>query len=246
MTLTITNRELRLEVAHNVRHMGGYKTRDGRTTTDTVIRSAGLHRLTDAGLRSLADSRVSTVVDLRSTLERERDITPNPATVGIKHVFAPVFEQDQSPVGQSHDEFPGYAVVYQRMLESGRNAYRTLFEVVADSEGAVLFHCAAGKDRTGVGAALLLGLAGVDHATIVEDYAISAALLEPLMNDWLPKMAERGVSEEHGRKLLASPAEDMEATLLHIESTYGGAAGYLESIGVSPATMSAARARLLA
>ena len=244
MTLTITNRELRLEVAHNVRHMGGYRTRDGRTTSNSIVRSAGLHRLTDHGMRTLADSGVTTIVDLRSTVERERDVTPDPSAVGLRHVFAPVFEQDQSPVGQASEEFPGYAVVYRRMLETGRNAYRALFEVIADSDGGVLFHCAAGKDRTGVAAALMLGLAGVEDETIVEDYAISAALLEPLMQDWLPKMAERGISEERGRKLLASPPEDMRDTLRHIETTYGGAAGYLESVGVSTATMSAAKARL--
>ena len=246
MTLTITNRELRLEVAHNVRHLGGYRTRDGQTTSDSVIRSAGLHRLTENGMRTLADTGVSAIVDLRSTLERERDVTPDTSRTGIRHVFAPVFEQDQSPVGQSQDEFPGYAVVYQRMLETGRDAYRALFEVIADTEGRVLFHCTAGKDRTGVGAALMLGLAGVDHSTIVEDYAISATLLEPMISEWLPKMAERGITEERGRKLMASPATDMEATLLHIDTTYGGAAGYLESIGVSTSTMSAARARLIA
>lgn len=246
MTLTITKRELRLEVAHNVRHIGGYRTHDGHITSTSIIRSAGLHRLTNNGLRTLADSGITAIVDLRSSLERERDATPDPASVGLRHVFAPVFEQDQSPVGQSHAEFPGYAVVYQRMLETGRDAYRTLFEVVAESEGGVLFHCAAGKDRTGVAAALMLSLTGVDHETIVEDYAVSAALLEPLLLEWLPKMAESGISEERGRALLASPPQDMCDTLGHIDRMYGGAAGYLESIGVSTATMSAAKARLTA
>ena len=143
-------------------------------------------------------------------------------------------------------EFPGYAVVYQRMLESGRNAYRTLFETIAETEDGVLFHCAAGKDRTGVAAALMLGLAGVEPETIVDDYRISFDLLAPLLTEWLPKMAERGIDEERGRKLMASNPEDMAATLEHIDALYGSAAGYLESIGLSPAAMSAARARLTA
>jgi protein-tyrosine phosphatase len=246
MTLTITERELRLEVAYNVRHLGGYRTQDGRTTADVVVRSAGLQRLTDAGLRSLADAGVRTIIDLRSTVERERDVTPNPASVGIRHVFAPVFEQDQSPVGQSTEEFPGYALVYRRMLETGRNAYRTLFEFASEADGSVLFHCAAGKDRTGVAAALMLSLAGVDEETVVDDYALSATLLEPLMQEWLPKMAERGISEERGRKLMASPPEDMCSTLEHIRNLYGGPEGYLESVGVSPAVISAVRARMVA
>ncbi len=242
----MTSRELKLEVAHNVRHIGGYRTHGGRTTSDSIVRSAGLQGLTANGLRTLADAGIKAIVDLRSTVERGQNVTPDPTAFGIRHVFAAVFEQDQSPVGQSHEEFPGYAVVYQRMLETGREAYRTLFEVVASTQGGVLFHCAAGKDRTGVAAALMLGLAGVADETIVEDYAVSAALLEPMINAWLPRMAERGISEERGRQLMASPPADMEATLVHIETMYGSPAGYLESIGLSTETISAARARLVA
>ena len=246
MTLTITNRELRLEIAHNVRHMGGYSTREGRITTDTVIRSAGLHRLTEGGLGTLADAGVKTIVDLRSTVERERDVTPDPSRAGISHVFAPVFEQDQSPVGAAEDEFPGYFTVYQRMLETGRNAYRTLFEQIADTDGKVVFHCTAGKDRTGVGAALMLGLAGVEAETIVEDYSHSYRLLEPVFSEWLPKMAERGIDEAKARKLMGSDPVEMERTLTHIETLYGGPAGYLESIGLSASTLSAVKSRLVA
>jgi len=246
MTLTISTRELKLEVAYNVRHIGGYATLDGRTTADSVIRSAGLQRLTRAGVGHLSDHGVRAIVDLRSTVERERDVTPDVSHTGIRHINAPVFEQDHSPVGNANDEFPGYFVAYQRMLESGRNAYRTLFETVAETEGRVLFHCAAGKDRTGVAAALMLGLAGVDDATIVEDYAQSYGLLAPLLGEWLPKMAERGIDAERGKKLMASPPEDMANTLTHIRSMYGGPAGYLESIGVSETTLSAVKSRLVA
>ena len=243
MTLTITNRELRLEVAHNVRHIGGYTTSHGRTTSDAIVRSAGLHRLTLAGVGHLADAGIRTVVDLRSTVERQRDVTPDLSTAGIAHVIAPVFEQDHSPVGMDA-EFPGYAVVYQRMLVSGRNAYRTLFEVLAESPDGVLFHCAAGKDRTGVAAALMLGLAGVDSETIVEDYQVSYELLRPLLDEWLPKMAERGIDAERAQKLMASPAEDMRATLEHIETTFGSAEGYLRDIGLSSSAIDAAKARI--
>lgn len=246
MTLTIINRELRLEVAHNVRHIGGYRAQDGRTTSSTIVRSAGLHRLTANGLGALRDTGVTTIIDLRSTAEREREATPAPVPYGIQHVFAPVFEQDQSPTGQANEPFPGYAVVYERMLETGRDAYRTLFEVLADSSEGVLFHCAAGKDRTGVAAALILGLAGIEETDIVQDYAVSASLLAPLFPEWRPKMAERGITEERAQELMASPPDVMQATLRHIATTYGGPAGYLESIGLSTAAMSAAKARILA
>jgi len=245
MTPATTSRELQLEIAHNVRHIGGYPTREGRLTSHSMVRSAGLHQLTPAGVGALSDYGIRVIVDLRSTVERERDVTPDPASAGIRHVIAPVFEQDHSPVGMEK-EFPGYAIVYERMLESGQNAYRTLFEVIAETDGRVLFHCSAGKDRTGVAAALMLGLVDVEDETICEDFALSASLLAPVLGEWLPKMAERGIDEAKARKLMASDAADMVKTLAHIDRLYGGPAGYLEGIGLSPAAMSAVRAKLLA
>ena len=142
-------------------------------------------------------------------------------------------------------EFPGYAVVYQRMLENGRAAYRLLFETIAASDGGVLFHCAAGKDRTGVAAAILLGLAGVDDETIVEDYAVTEQLLAPLMDEWLPKMAERGMTEAQGRALMAANASDMAVTVEHVRTRFGGADGYLHDLGLSATLVNDLRGRLL-
>lgn len=244
MTLTIT-RELTLEIAHNVRHIGGYRTADCRATSEQVIRAAGLQRLTAAGLQALADHGVMTIVDLRSSVERERDVTPDVTVHAIKHIFAPVFEQDASPVGLGED-FHGFATVYARMLETGREAYRVLFETIAGSEGYVLFHCAAGKDRTGVATALLLDLVGVPDETILNDFALSAALLEPLLEQWLPRMKERGIDESRGRALLAANPDDMAATLAHIRARFGSAEGYVRDIGLAAGQVEALKARVLA
>lgn len=245
MTLTTQTRELSLQVAYNVRHLGGYRAANGATTGEALVRSGSLHRLTDAGVAALADAGVHTIVDLRSAVERDRDVTPDVERFGITRINAPVFEQDASPVGLS-EEFPGFATIYPRFLDTGAAAYRSLFETIADSDGGVLFHCAAGKDRTGVAAALLLGLAGVDDDTIVADFTVSETLLAPLLGEWLPKMAERGLSEEGARAIMASKAPDMAATLEHIRSRYGSAEGYLREIGVSESATSTVRARTLA
>ena len=234
-----------MQLAYNVRHIGGYTTKSGALTSDSLVRAGSLHRLTEAGMGALADTGVRTIVDLRSQVERERDVTPDVERFGITRVNAPVFEQDASPVGLS-GEFPGFAAVYPRMLESGTKAYRALFETVADTEGGVLFHCAAGKDRTGVAAALLLSLADVDDATILADFEISETLLAPILNEWLPKMAERGLTEERARAIMASKAPDMAATLQHIRTRYGSAEGYLAEIGVAAPAVDAVRARVIA
>ncbi len=239
------SRLLDVAVAHNVRHIGGYPTNRGRVTTDTVVRAASLHRLTPAGIEALAGHGIRTVVDFRSAVERERDVTPDLSTAGLTTIAAAVFETDASPVGQAA-EFPGYAAVYRKFLESGRTAYRVLFETIADAPGGVLFHCAAGKDRTGVAAALLLDVAGVHERDIVEDYSHSAALLAPMLDEWLPRMKERGMDTEKAMPLMASNPEDMEATLAYIRETWGSAEGYLLDCGLSPTALGTVRARLVA
>lgn len=150
-----------------------------------------------------------------------------------------------SPTG-FNGEFPGFAVVYAMFLEIGGPAYRTLLETIAEADGRVLFHCAAGKDRTGIAAALLLDLAGVDDETIIEDYTLTEQLLAPLKEQWLPQMRERGFDEERAAALLAAPAEDMAATLRHLRERYGSAEEYARAIGVSSDAVSAVRARLTA
>ncbi len=209
-----------------------------------MVRAASLHRLRADGLEHLRERGVRTVVDLRSKVERERDVTPELAPYGMAHVFAPVFEQEASPVGLATEEFVGYGVVYERMLRMGQAAYLTLFETIAETEGGLLFHCAAGKDRTGVAAALMLSLVGVADEVIVEDYRHSGDLLAPLLSEWLPRMAERGILPERGQALLASPAEAMESALLHMHSTYGSAEGYLREIGLDDGTLAAVRRRV--
>jgi len=238
-------RDLEIEVVFNARHVGGYPAAGGRHTSETAIRAASLARLEEAGIARLRDRGVRTIVDLRSSVERERDVTPSVSWAGIDVIAAAVFEQDGSPVALS-DHFAGFAIVYQRMLETGRDAYRTLVETLARREGALLFHCAAGKDRTGVAAALLLSLAGVDAATIVSDYARSAELLAPQWAVWEPRMRERGVDPERVRPLMASDPADMAATLVHIDSRWGSAEGYLADVGVTSTDRDAARARMLA
>jgi protein-tyrosine phosphatase len=247
MTVTASEetRQIALEIAHNVRHLGGYSTADGALTSAVAIRSASLHRLTDNGVEVLRQSGVTAVIDFRSRVEREREASPPLERHGVQHIAAPVFEEDASPTGQGQNrEFTGFTPVYERFLNIGENAYRTLFQTLAETEGRVLFHCAAGKDRTGVAAALILGLAGVDDETIVTDYAQSEVLLSPLFSQWLPKMAERGISDERARALMASPAPVMSATLTHIRTNWGSAEGYLTKIGVTQDTISAVRARI--
>ncbi len=241
-----TGRKIHLDRAHNVRHLGGHPTARGRETTATdLIRSGSLHELTDAGVAALGALGVRVVVDFRSDVEHERYPTPDLSASDINVIKAPVFQTDASPGALARVEsFPGYAATYRQFLTDGGRAFRTLFETLAMAETPVLFHCAAGKDRTGVAAALLLDLAGVPDEHIVADYALSTTELEPIVEERMDRFKEYGISIETGRKMMAAPPRDMELTLDFIRSRWGSAAGYMGSLGLAPATIDAVRARM--
>lgn len=242
-----TDRRIHLEIAHNVRHLGGHPTAAGHQTTATdLIRSGSLHELTGAGQAALADLGVRVVVDFRSDVEHEHYPTPDLSALGINVIEAPVFQTDASPGALARQEsFPGYAATYQHFLTEGGAAFSTLFETIATASGPVLFHCAAGKDRTGVAAALLLELAGVPDEHIIEDYALSTTELEPTVEQRLERFQQYGISVETGRKMMAAPPRDMEVTLDFIRGRWGSAAGYMGALGLAPATIDAVRARMV-
>lgn len=244
---TLTNREIRLEVVHNARHIGGYQTAGGTLTRDDLVRSATLRNLTPAGIEALAGTGITTVIDLRSAKELEEDPTPDLSVAGITMLHLPVFDQDASPVGLSATDFNGFGSVYPRMLEDGARAYRAMLQTVSEAPGRVLFHCSAGKDRTGAITAVLLEFAGVSDEDIIADYSVSERLLAPQWesSDFEKRIAERGFSMEKVKRLLASSPDDMQEALGHIRQRWGGAEGYLEFLGLSPETRTAVRARLI-
>ena len=243
----LTDRKIHLEIAHNVRHLGGHPTAAGHETTATdLVRSGSLHELTESGLAALADLGVRLVVDFRSDIEHETYPTPDLASYDITVIEAPVVQADYSPGALARrDEYPGHAATYRQFLTEGGGAYRTLFETIATASGPVLFHCAVGKDRTGVAAALLLELAGVPDEHIVADYALSTTELEPIVEERMDRFEEYGISIETGRMMMAAPPRDMDLTLDFIRSRWGSVAGYLGALGLAPATIEAVRARML-
>lgn len=102
-----------------------------------------------------------------------------------------------------------------------------------------------GKDRTGIVSALLLRLAGVPHATIGEDYAVTAANLEPSTSRWIPAIEDEAERAKWAR-LAATPAIAMERVVREVEERYGDVASYLRAAGLSDAQIDRLRGRLAA
>lgn len=229
----------------NIRDLGGYRAADGGMTRWGVLyRSAGLHRLTAEGRAALAARGIRTVIDLRHA--RETEAKPNVFAGGADGVdYVRISLLNPAGAGAASETIRSLGELYIAMLDRAGEPIRLAFERIADAEGhAVLFHCAAGKDRTGVVAALLLALAGVPHAAIAEDYAMTGACIAPIMDELREGRPETVTAEQYEIVLGSEPA-DMLAMLRHLDDQYGGAAAYLRGIGLSEARIEALRERLV-
>jgi len=138
-----------------------------------------------------------------------------------------------------------YAWSYVDFLERYRERFGEAFAAIADADGTVVVHCFAGKDRTGLVAALLLRLAGVDHATIGDDYALTADNLRPRWDAWLEE-AEDEEQRAKLQKLQHTPAEAMTRVVQEIEHRYGDVASYLRAAGLTDEQVERLRERLVA
>jgi len=239
-----------LEAVHNFRDLGGYATADGRTTRWRVLfRADGLYRLTPADVEALAPLGLHTVIDLRSDPElNERGRFPVDAHPVVFHhlpVMDATWSPDERPKYDRDEDFLIWA--YGEMLEVGAPRFAKAFELLTEPDALpAVFHCAAGKDRTGLLAALLLGSLGVSHDDIVDDYALTAAGMERF-RVW----AEREWPEWTTRMASMPPAfamalpEAMRHMLDRLSGEHGSIRGYVKSIGVSDATLEALESLLL-
>src|SRR5215470_2606960 len=164
-----------LEGAYNVRDLGGLRTRDRRRTKHGLIyRGDSLDTITPGDARILFDKLgIGTIVDLRTKAETELSGLLFPVPV---YRFSVLAEGRLGREPFPSDDPAELAKVYLNNLEGGRSAVKGTFDHIAANlqEGvATLFHCAAGRDRTGIIAALLLGLVGVTYGQIAMDYVQS-------------------------------------------------------------------------
>jgi protein-tyrosine phosphatase len=229
-----TRRWIALEGAFNFRDLGGYGTVDGGAVRwGSIFRSDALHHLSPEDLELVGALGVDRIIDLRSPDEIEAvgrgRLTDGP----IAYLTAPIIP---SATGEALAAPPGDDIAerYLWYLDVGRKGFVDAFEVLSrPGGGAVVFHCAAGKDRTGVVAALLLSLLGVTDDDIVADYALT--------NRALPMILERLAADPvHAESVAQMPAsrrtvqpQTMRRFLQMLHDEHGGAQAWLEHAGVS-------------
>jgi len=197
MTEILSPPFVHVEGVHNFRDLGGYLIRTHTNAgplsvrRNLIFRCAEPSKITTAGAQTLRSLGITTLFDLRSgpELEKQKARTPVVHVDGIRREFAPVFaDEDYSPesIALRYKDYAssgteGFTRAYTEILEHAPPSYRRVFMHVRDKpEEACVIHCTAGKDRTGVLAALILRLAGVDERTIAHEYALTEIGLAPL------------------------------------------------------------------
>lgn len=232
--------------------MGGYPTHDGRSLRwRSLYRADTLHRLTAADLERTRSLGIRTVIDLRSSVELQRwGRFAADDEVAFHHI--PFFETTEEPVG------PGSSLVaadtpepppgqfYLAIAAACSGSIARAFDRVTDGDHAVVFHCTAGKDRTGILAALLLSALEVPEEVIVADYELS----EGTFLTWLDWALVN--DPEAAREMEAAPAwihsasgQLMREFLSGLNRAHGSVRGYLSHIGISDERVDTLRSRFL-
>lgn len=227
-------RRIRLGKMLNLRELGGYPAAGGKTTRwGSLLRGDNPMGMTRADRDWLLERGFTTVIDLRSAAERTHLPDELDGQPGFTVHHIPLSGGEKLP---NQEELVGLG--YFRMLER-KDEVRAVLETVADAPGGVLFHCMAGKDRTGCIAALLLTLAGVDRLDILADYQVSELYIRPVIQ-WMRKR-QTDIPAYVG----SSRPEYLEDCLNRLETAYGSVANYLYAAGLTDQVLSRLRGRLL-
>lgn len=247
MDVALGTRHVACQSAFNVRDLGGYPTADGsRTRWGTVYRAAGLHRASAQDVDRLGGLGWRTVIDLRSFAEVEQGTF---RCEGTEVVHLPVLSEVWDTMVIDHEADPVEYLVagYLEMAAEGAVAFAAAFEILAaPGRRPAVFHCSAGKDRTGVLAALVLAAVGVDDHGIARDYALSAAAMQRIV-DWYGRNApgRADVMARQPEVLLACPADAMLKFLARLRERHGTVDEYLLTAGVPAAALARLRAQLV-
>jgi protein-tyrosine phosphatase len=248
--MAVPERHLAWDGCLNVRDLGGHPTEDGgETRFGAVVRADSVRQLSEEGWAALTEYGVSRIVDLRMDAERAEDPEGEPP-VEVLHLsfFDESDEEAWREVDAASLAAPDFETatrdVYLIFLERFRENVAHALKSVADApEGAVVVHCAGGKDRTGLVTAFLLKVAGVSDEHIAEDYAISEERLKSRHDRWLAD-AESDEERERLRRIVVTPRESMLGVLQELEHRYGSIEGYLKAGGLSDDDIARIRRRL--
>ena len=234
-----------LEGCLNFRDLGGYPTAEGRRLRwGCVYRSDSLHALTPGDLDRLeTDLRIRDVVDLRTPGERAAEPVCTLGARSLRLHLLPLYDGTEGggrrpPSALDH--------LYFQLLRHRGDRVAGVLSTIADATAPLVFHCAAGKDRTGVVAAALLGLLGVAEELIVADYALTRRNLEGIVARLEASTGYREMADVLPPDTLHAEPDTMRALLERVRGEWGDLRGWARAAGLSDASVERLRQRLLA
>ncbi len=240
-----TTRQMILEGAFNIRELGGLSTCfDRQTRSRQFLRADSLHALSSASQTKLIEYGLKTVIDLRTSQEILQEPNPFSNLENVRYINISLFEAIlQNP---NADTMSSLESLYIAALDHCQAALREVLETLANSQSVTLFHCTAGKDRTGIVSALLLANASVSSEFIIQDYSLTEELAKPMLERPLTEAVKNGMDKDFYAKLLTSKASTMQATLWYLEARFGSVEGYLrDGLGLEQDTLDALRLKML-
>jgi protein tyrosine/serine phosphatase len=247
--MTERSRLVPLVGASNFRDLGGYPTTGGGFTRwGKLFRSDTLHELTEDDVTLLRDMGLKSIIDLRTATEADLSGRGLLGAEAADYFHLSVIDEDggeargvPAPIDES------VANRYLWYLDVGRDALAQAIRVLGDAPRyPLVFHCAAGKDRTGVLAALVLDIVGVERQAIVEDYVLTASRLEAILARLLRNQSEGGLGYEIPASALTVEAATMEGFLDGVDQRYGGARQWALAAGIPYGTVEALSTLLVA
>lgn len=261
----MTSRRIDLSSVPNFRDLGTLPVSGGAFRPGVVYRSTDLSRLSDADLPRYVDLGVQTVFDLRTTGERTQ--APDRLTSGERELHLDVLADSVHAAAASLGWLLDDPARTEKMLADGRSvalmidsyrnivqlpsalsSYRTFFHDLADParEGAALFHCTTGKDRTGWAAASLLTLLGAETHTIYADYLQTNTDLAPATEPLLAQAEQKGISRSALEPVLGVRREYLDAAFEQVDTDYGSMDAYFrDGLGITDELEGALRERFV-
>lgn len=215
----------------NFRDLGGYtSTLGGMVRHGRIFRSDRLDRMTPADHERYRSLGIRTIYDLRR--DEERRINPDPYPTEHVCIISSLERHGYPKLGEEPPDLDGadmLRLLYRGILDHAGADIGRIFRGFADPDGVpALFHCTAGKDRTGMVAALLLEWLGVPRDTVLDDYELTNVYRhEPAERDTFERLVAEGMAPEAAAGLLAAPRWAMAETLAELDQDFGGIEEFL-------------------
>ena len=246
-------RGIALQGAVNFRDLGGYRAKDGRQVKwGKIYRSADVSKLTDEDLTTLSELNIKMFCDLRGPAEIEA--APDRLPTGTEWINLPAGSEQTGTANSFMKYMKNPASADSMMMafytknDHYKSKYKPMFDqlLTLETDKALMFHCSAGKDRTGVGAALILYALGVSESDIYQDYEATNEYRKGANEAFIKKFTDQGISEKAALAMMSANPKYLKASFESLNKKYGSVDIFLEQeMGLTADKKALLQAKLL-